>query len=75
MKPGLEKWFEEETAALSDTRVPYSVRLIQWTRLIQAQEGVVRIQSDGSIATPVDPDDTKDSIEYLERLRQIKVPL
>jgi hypothetical protein len=49
--------------------------MLQWKRLIQAQEGVVRIQSDGSIATPVDPDDTKDAIEYLERLKQIKVPL
>jgi hypothetical protein len=75
MRPGLEEWFKDETAALSDTNIPYGVRRLQWKRLIQAQEGVVRIQSDGSIATPVDPDDTKDAIEYLERLKQIKVPL
>jgi hypothetical protein len=73
MRPGLEEWFKEETAALSDTRIPYSVRLQKWKRLIQAQEGVVRIQSDGSIATPIDPDDTKDAVEYLERLKQFKV--
>jgi len=75
MRPGLEEWFKEETAALFDTRIPYSVRIQQWKRLIQAQEGVVRIQSDGSIVTPIDPDDTKDAIEYSERLKQIKVPL
>jgi hypothetical protein len=75
MRPGLEEWFKEETAALSDTNIFYCVRLLQWKRLIQAQEGVVRIQSDGSIATPVDPDETKDAIEYLECLKQIKVPL
>jgi hypothetical protein len=75
MRPGLEEWFQEETAALSDRSIPYGVRMLQWKRLIQAQEGVVRIQSDGSIATPVDPDDSKDAIEYLDRLKQIKVPL
>ena len=75
MRRGLEEWFKEETAALSDMSIPYGVRMLQWKRLIPAQEGVVRIQSDGSIATPVDPDDTKDAIEYLERLKQIKVPL
>lgn len=75
MRPGLEEWFKEETAALSDTSIPYAVRIQKWKRLIQAQEGVVRIQSDGSIATPVDPEDTKDAIEYMERLKQIKVPL
>ena len=75
MRPGLEEWFKEETAALSDARIPYGVRLLRWKRLIQAQEGVVRIQSDGSIATHVDPEDTRDAIEYLQRLKQIKVPL
>jgi len=75
MRPGLEEWFKEETAALSNTTIPYSVRMLQWKRLIQAQEGVVRIQSDGSIATPIDADDTKDAIEYLERLKQIRVLL
>jgi integrase len=51
VRPGLEEWFKEETAILLDTNMPYSVRIQQWKRLIQAQEGVVRIQSDGSIAT------------------------
>ena len=55
MRPGLEEWFKEETGALSDTSIPYGVRMLQWKRLIQAQEGVVRIQSDGSIATPLTP--------------------
>jgi len=75
MRSGLEEWFKEETAALFDKSTSYGVRLLRWKRLIQAQEGVVRIQSDGSIATPVDPDDTTDANEYLERLRRIKVPL
>src|SRR5260370_10500961 len=75
MRPGLEEWFKEGSAVLSDRNIRYGVRMLQWKRLIQAQEGVVRIQSDGSIATPVDPDDTKDAIEYLERLKQIKVPV
>ena len=74
MRPGLEEWFKERTAALSDTSIPYGLRIHRWTRLIQTQEGVVRVQSDGSIATPVDPDDTNDAIGYLERLKQIKVP-
>jgi hypothetical protein len=74
MKPGLEQMFRDETAAFSDKRIAYSVRLLLWRRLIQTQEGVVRVQSDGSIATPIDPDETKDAIEYLERLKQIKLP-
>jgi hypothetical protein len=74
VRPGLEEWFKEETAILSDASVPYSVRMHQWKRLIQAQEGVVRVQSDGSIASPTDPEETRDAIEYLDRLRQIKVP-
>jgi hypothetical protein len=75
LKPGLKEMFKEETAPFSDKKIPYGVRMMQWKRLIQIQEGVVRIQSDGSIATPIDPEDTKDAIEYLERLKQIKVPL
>ena len=75
MKPGLEQWFEEETAEFKDKRIPYAVRLIRWKRLIQAQEGVVRIQKDGSIATPTDPEETKDAEEYLECLRRFKVTL
>jgi len=75
MRPGLEKWFEEETAEFHDKNIPYAVRLLKWRRLIQAQEGVVRIHTDGSIASPIDPEDTKDANEYLERLRQIKITL
>jgi hypothetical protein len=75
MRPGLKKWFEEETAELHDKTIPYAVRLHKWIRLIQAQEGVVRIQTDGSIASPIDPEDIKDANEYLERLRQIKIAL
>jgi hypothetical protein len=75
MRPGLEEWFKEETAALFDTSIPYAVRVHKRQRLIQAQEGVVRIQSDGSIVSPIDPEDSKDATEYLERLKQIKVPL
>jgi hypothetical protein len=72
--PDLKNGLKERTAALSDTSISYGLRIHRCTRLIQAQEGVVRVQSDGSIATPVDPDDTNDAIEYLERLKQIKVP-
>jgi hypothetical protein len=75
MKAGLEKWFEAETAELHDKTIPYAVRLLKWKRLIQAQEGVVRIHKDGSIASPIDPEDTKDVDEYLKRLRQIKITL
>jgi hypothetical protein len=75
MRPGLEQWFKRETAELHDKGVPYAVRLQKWTRLIQAQEGVVRVHTDGSIATPIDPEDIKDAREYLERLKQIKIKL
>ena len=75
MKPGLEEWFKDETAPLFDKRIPYGVRRMQWRRLVQAQEGVVRIQTDGSITSPVDPAETADANEYLARLREIKVPL
>lgn len=75
MRPGLEKWFEQETAELRDKDIPYSVRLMKWRRLIQAQEGVVRIQTDGSIATPIDPDDIKDAEEYLDRLKKTPITI
>jgi hypothetical protein len=75
MRPGLEKWFEEETAELHDKSIPYAVRLLKWRRLVQAQEGVVRIHKDGSIASPIDPEDTKDANEYLEQLRRIRIAL
>jgi len=75
MRLGLEKWFDEETAELHDKSIPYAVRRFKWQRLIQAQEGVVRIQKDGSIASPIDPEDIKDANEYLERLRKLRVTL
>lgn len=75
MRPGLEKWFEEEAAELNDKSISYAVRLLKWRRLIQAQEGVCRIHRDGSIASPIDPEDTKDADEYLERLRQIEITI
>jgi hypothetical protein len=75
MRPGLEEWFKQETADLHNKKHPYAVRLLQWRRLIQAQEGVVRIYADGSIVSPIDPDDVKDANEYLERLKQIKIAL
>jgi hypothetical protein len=73
MRPGLEEMFEEETAQFNDKSVPYAVRLIKWRRLIQAQEGVVRIQKDGSITSPIDPLDIEDANEYLERLRKLRI--
>jgi hypothetical protein len=72
MRPGLEEWFQHETAEVRDKSLPYGVRLHKWKRLIQAQEGVIRVQTDGSIATPIDPEDTKDANEYLERLKRIR---
>lgn len=73
MRPGLEEMFKEETAAFNDRSIPYAVRLIKWRRLIQAQEGVVRIQKDGSITSPIDPLDIEDANEYLERLRKLRI--
>jgi hypothetical protein len=73
MKPGLEQWFIEETAELHDKSISCAVRLLKWRRLIQAQEGVVRIQNDGSIASPTDPEEAKDAKEYLKRLKQIRI--
>jgi len=75
MRPGLEEWFREETADFHNKTIPYAVRRMKLERLIQAQEGVVRIHSNGSIATPIDPEDTKDAMEYLERLRQMRLTL
>ena len=75
MRPGLKEWFEAETAPLCDKSIPYSVRLIRWKRLIQAQQGVIRVQTDGSITSPISPDEVNDAVEYLERLKNFKVPL
>jgi hypothetical protein len=75
MRPGLEEWYKQETADLHDKKLPYAVRLLRWRRLIQAQEGAVRTYADGSIVSPINPDDVKDSNEYLERLKQIQISL
>jgi len=34
MRPGLEERFKEETAALSDTSIPYGVRLLRWNAIL-----------------------------------------
>jgi len=73
MRPGLEEWFAEETEEFNNKNIPFAVRLIRLRRLIQAQEGVVRIQTDGTIASPIDPLEITDANEYLERLRNFKV--
>jgi hypothetical protein len=75
MRPGLEEWFEQETAELRDAKIVYAVRVQKWLRLIQLQEGVVRIHGDGSIVSPISPDDVTDAKEYLDRLRKLSVPL
>jgi len=74
MRPGLERWFEDETADLRDKKIPYVIRLRKRQQLIQAQEGVVKIYTDKSIS-PIDPVDEKDASEYLERLKQIVITL
>ena len=66
---------EEETAELHDTSIPFAVRFLKRERLIRDQEALARIRKDGSIAGPIDPEDTKDVNEYLERLRQIRIAL
>jgi len=75
MRLGLEEMFKEETKDFFDKNTAYFVRRMRLQRLTQAQEGVVRVQTDGSIASPIDPDDKKDAAEYLERLRKIVIPL
>jgi hypothetical protein len=62
MGPGLEKWFEGETAELNDKSVPYSCSPMAGSN-----------QKDGSIASPIDPEEVKDAKEYIERLKQIKI--
>jgi hypothetical protein len=73
MRPGLEEWFELETSALRDKSVAYSVRFTKWLRLIHDQEGVVRLHTNGSIVSPIDPVETEDAKEYLERLRKFVI--
>ena len=75
MRPGLEEIFNEETRDLFDENFSYAVRVMKWSRLVQLQEGCVRIYEDGSIASPINPEDVKDSKEYLERLKQIRIQL
>jgi len=48
---------------------------MKWSRLVQLQEGCVRIYEDGSIVSRIDPEDVKDSKEYLERLKQIRLTI
>ena len=75
MRPGLDEWFKDETKDLFDKSIPYAVRVMKRIRLVQLQEGCVRIYKDGSIVSRIDPEDVKDSKEYLERLREIVIPL
>jgi len=73
MRPGLKEMFERETADLFDKHSPYAVRRMKWSRLVQIQEGCVRNYEDGSIVSPINPEDVKDAKEYLERLKQIRL--
>jgi hypothetical protein len=75
MRPGLEEMFERETADFHKKKIPYAVRLLSWMRLIKIQEGAFRTYTDGSIVSPINPEDVKDAKEYLERLKQIKITL
>jgi hypothetical protein len=75
MRPGLEEMFKEETAPLFDQKIDYYRRLRGLMGLIQAQEGVVRVQADGSIVSPISAEDIADAKEYLDRLKQIRVPI
>lgn len=75
MRPGLQEMFKQETADLFDKNSHYAVRAMKLIRLIQLQEGCVRIYEDGSIVSPIDPEDVKDAKEYLEQLKQIRIPL
>ena len=75
MRPGLEEMFSDETEELFDKNKPLGVRHLKWTRLVQIQEGCVRLYEDGSIGIPINPEDVEDSKEYLERLKQIRLSL
>ena len=75
MRPGLEEWLKQETSELFDKQTPYAVRVMKLRRLVQLQDGCVRNYEDGTIASPINTEDVKDSKEYLERLKQIKIPL
>jgi len=75
MRPGLEEMFKQETAELFDRNLSVAVRVMKWSRLVQLQEGCVRIYEDGSIVSRIDPEDVKDSKEYLERLKQIRLTI
>ena len=75
MRPGLEEWFKQETSELFDKNTPYAVRRMKLSRLIQLQEGCVRTYEDGTIVSPINPEDVKDCKEYLGRLKQITLTL
>ena len=73
MRPGLEQEFTRETAELLEKSTPVSVRCMKLSRLIQLQEGCVPSFEDGSIASPISPEDVADSKEYLEWLKQLRL--
>jgi hypothetical protein len=73
MRPGLEEMLNRETEELFDKNTPFAVRVMKWTRLVQPQQGCVRIYEVGSIVSPINPQDVKDSKEYLEQLKQIRI--
>ena len=75
MRPGLEEMFNRETGELFDKNTPFAVRVMKWMRLVQLQEGCVRTYEDGLIVSSINPEDVKDSKEYLERLKQIRISL
>jgi hypothetical protein len=75
MRAGLEEMFKFETDELFDKNTTLAVRVMKLNRLVQLQEGCVRIYEDGSIVSPINPEDVKDSKEYLERLKQIRFSL
>jgi len=76
MRPGLEQEFNRETAEFLDKNISYAVRVLRLSRLIQIQKRCVEGYEDGkTYASPIDPADVADSKEYLERLRQLRIPL
>ena len=75
MRPGLEEMFRDETADLFNKKIAYVHRRNQWTTLIERQGACVRGYEDGSIASPINPEDVEDAKEYLERLKALQIPL
>lgn len=75
MRPGVEDLFKDETTPLFDNKILYHRRLRSLLALIQLQKGVVKSLNDGSIVTPIPDEDEADASEYLQRLKQIRLPL